>query len=104
MTKGDELNWLAKGGEMLLIIVLHNFLSSVCGGPFPALPLRLTQSRLQPLWLLFKVNEDVIGRDASEGNGKANSSVDRVRVQRHEDHEEARDAEDHWDEERHLHR
>lgn len=64
--------------------------------------LRLTQSRLEPLWLLIKVNEDVVGWDASERNGKANSSVDRVRVQRHEDHEETRDAEDHRDEERHL--
>lgn len=66
------------------------------------LPFRLTQSRLEPLWLLFKVNEDVISWDASERNGKANSSVDRVRVQRHEDHEETRHAKDHWDEERHL--
>lgn len=63
---------------------------------------RLTQSRLEPLWLLIKVNEDVVGWDASERNGKANSSVDRVRVQRHEDHEETRDAEDHRDEERDL--
>lgn len=63
---------------------------------------RLTQSRLEPLWLLIKVNEDVVGWDASERNGKANSSVDRVRVQRHEDHEETGEAEDHRDEERDL--
>lgn len=85
-----------------LLGFFFSFLSSACGAPLPAPPFRLTHGRLEPLWLLLKVNEDVIGRDASEGDGKANPGVDRVRVQRHEDHEEARDAEDHRDEERHL--
>lgn len=54
---------------------------------------------MEPLWLLVEVNEDVVGREAGERNGKADSGVDRVRVQRHEDHEETREAEDHRDEE-----
>lgn len=88
--------------RFVTFVVVFCFLSSACGGPLPAPPFRLTHSRLEPLWLLLKVNEDVIGGDASEGDGKADPGVDRVRVQRHEDHEEARDAEDHRDEERHL--
>lgn len=69
---------------------------------FQCFLLLLTQSRLKPLWFLLKVDEDVIGRDAGERDGKADPSVDRVRVEGHEDHEEAREAEHHRDEERHL--
>lgn len=51
---------------------------------------------------MVEVNEDIVGRDASEGNGKSNPGVDRVREQRQKDHEETREAEDDRDEERHL--
>lgn len=51
---------------------------------------------------MVEINEDIVGGDASEGNGKPNPCVDRVRVQRQEDHEETCEAEHHWDEERDL--
>lgn len=51
---------------------------------------------------MVEVNEDIVGRDASERNGKSNSGVDWIRVQRQKDHEETCEAEDHRDEERDL--
>lgn len=51
---------------------------------------------------MVEVNEDIVGRDASKGNGKSNPCVDWVRVQRQEDHEEACETKHHWDEERYL--
>lgn len=59
---------------------------------------------MKPLWSAVEVNENIVGGDAGEGNGKSNPCVDRVRVQRQEDHEETREAENHWDEERDLKR
>lgn len=57
---------------------------------------------MKPLWSVVEVNEDIVGRDASERNGKSNSGVDWIRVQRQKDHEETCEAEDHRDEERDL--
>lgn len=48
---------------------------------------------------MAEVKEDIVSGDASEGYSKSNPCVDRVRVQRQEDHEETREAEHHWDEE-----
>ena len=47
---------------------------------------------------MVEINEDIVGRDSSERNGKSNSRVDWVRVQRQEDHEETCDAKHYWDE------
>lgn len=57
---------------------------------------------LKPLGSVVEVDKDVISGDAGEGNGKSNARVDRIRVQRQEDHEETRTAENHRDEERDL--
>lgn len=48
------------------------------------------------------MNEHEVSRNASEANPASYSCVDRVWVQRQEDHEEARDTEHHWEEERDL--
>lgn len=63
---------------------------------------RVTYGPLKPLGSVVEVNEDIICRDAGERDGKPNPRVDWVRVQREEDHEEAGEAEHHWDEERDL--
>lgn len=61
-----------------------------------------TENLLEPLRSVFKINEDEVSRNASEANPASYSCVDRVRVQRQEDHEEARDTEHHREEERDL--
>lgn len=57
---------------------------------------------MEPLGLSVENNEDVIRRDSCKHDGKANPCVEWIRVEREEDHEEAGEGENCWDEDRDL--
>lgn len=48
---------------------------------------------MEPLGLSVGDDEDVVGRDSCEHDGKADPRVDRIGVEREEDHEEAGEGE-----------
>lgn len=53
---------------------------------------------MEPLGLSVKYDEDVVGWYSCQHDCKANPSIDWIGVEREEDHEEAGEGENCWDE------